>query len=79
MKLRDRKVNIKLLAIDTVLYRIFVIMEQAVVYWIIGYITGLWGWKLSLGCSVIWNIINMVTYFGWHYYLFHWFKMGKNG
>jgi len=77
MKHLNRKVNVKILTINTILYRIWIIIENALFLWLVGVLTGWYGVKVSFIISLLWNIINMVTYWLWHYFLYKWFKMGK--
>jgi hypothetical protein len=67
-----RKINVGLLTWNTLVYRLFVIIEQALFMWVI---TG--EWKFSLGVSLGWNAVNTVTYWLYHYFFLRMFKVGK--
>lgn len=77
MKRLNRRVNFKILTINTILYRVWIIIEHALFLWIIGISTGLYGLKTSFFVSLMWSVVNMTTYWLWHYFLYKWFKMGK--
>jgi hypothetical protein len=74
-----RRINVRLLMKSTVLYRLFVVAEQYIIFWLFGQIFGIEALthEVSLLFSIGWNIINMITYYVWHYELFTHFKIGK--
>jgi len=85
MKWKKRKVNLRLLIKSTVAYRIFVVIEQYLVFWGMFLIMdSFFGVQIpskaavSISTTLIWNGINMVTYYVWHYELFSHFKMGED-
>ena len=72
MKLR--KIKIGMLGISGIVYRIHVILVQSIFFWIM---TGNWKW--AIGTSIVWNIINTILYYNYHYWFASVFKLGKNG
>jgi hypothetical protein len=71
MKLR--KIKTGLFTATAFAYRLTVIIIQSLVFLAL---TG--DWKISVGGSIAWNIINMAWYFIYHYYILRLFKFGKN-
>ena len=68
-----RKIKVGLLGVSGIVYRIHVIFIQSVFLWLL---TGSWKW--SIGASVVWNIINTLLYYNYHYWFARFFKIGKN-
>ena len=68
-----RNINISLLGMNGLLYRIHIIIIQSIFFWVI---TGTWKW--SIGCSLTWNILNMILYYNWHYWFARMFILGKS-
>lgn len=76
-----RKINIRLLVGSTIAYRIFVVFEQYAVVLVLGHLTeieALQRHSVSLGISILWNIINTITYYVWHYLLLTRFRFRRN-
>lgn len=78
----NRKVNLRLLTINTLVYRLWIIIENGMFLWLIGalFIWLNWtvvGLKGSMLVSLGWNLVNVVTYWIWHYCFFKWFKVGQ--
>ena len=69
---RLRNINIKLLGINGLLYRLHVLLLQFIFFWLV---TGKWGW--SIGISTVWSGINMILYYNWHYWFARLFTIGK--
>ena len=67
-----RSINIKLLGISGLFYRIHVILIQSLFFWLL---TGRWQW--AIGTSLVWNIINTLLYYNWHYWFARLFIIGK--
>lgn len=78
MTFRLRKLNLKLLIIDTILYRILTIGLEFLFLWIVldAFIEN--PSALALKLSLIWNGINMFWYFIYHRIFLGLFKIGKN-
>lgn len=78
----SRKINNKRLLGNTILYRVWVIIENMLFLWLFSYILiTFYSLKMdslsgSFTMSIFWNIINMATYWVWHYFFFKWFHMG---
>ena len=68
--LRDIKTG--LLVKKAIVYRIFVVITQILIMWLITN-----DWYLSAGFSIIWNIINTLEYFGFDYIFARLYKVGK--
>ena len=73
------KVSQKILFWSTVLYRISVTAETVIFMWLFGVIledmfnipaTSAQG---ALYIGILWNVVNMLTYWVWHYFLYRWF------
>jgi len=70
-KLRLRKIKTGLLIRSAITYRLSVIGIQTIFFWLI---TG--NFKLAVGASLSWNIINMTWYWIYHYTFARLFKLG---
>ena len=76
MKLR--KIKLKVLLLEGVLYRIHIIIIQSIFWYLLfGYTTGVWEWSWAISSSVLWNICNTILYYNYHYWFARIFKMGK--
>ena len=73
MKLR--KIKIKLLAVQGIIYRIIVILINAL-FFAIGAKEAMERYG-ALGASLIWNSINMTLYYLYHYIFLKLFKFGE--
>jgi len=77
-----RRVNKKVLFWNTIIYRGWVIIENALFLWAFGYLfMVLYSFRMntfegSFTISIVWNAVNMLTYWVWHYFLFKWFRVG---
>jgi len=80
--LTPRRINRKVLFWNTIAYRGWVVLENALFLWAFGYLfitiysLEISTFKGSFTVSIVWNIINMLTYWIWHYFLFRWFRVG---
>ena len=74
MKLR--KIRKKILVTQGILYRIFIIICNAI-FFAVGAKTAMEKYG-ALGASLIWNSINVILYFMYHYFWGRIFKLGKN-
>jgi len=70
MKLR--KIKIKVLTLQGIIYRIFIICCNTIFFRVI---TG--EWKLAIKGSLLWNSINVTLYYLYHYFWAKLFKLGK--
>ena len=70
MKLR--RIKIGLLGVSGVVYRIHVIIIQSVFFYAL---TGQWKWAIST--SIIWNILNTLLYYNYHFWFAKMFVLGK--
>lgn len=66
-----RKINIELLFKSGLAYRILILIAQTLFFWCM---TG--QLKVAFGDSVIWNGINLMLYYLYHYMFYRMFKMG---
>jgi len=73
MKLR--KIKIKILGLQGIIYRIFIIICNAL-FFAIGAKQAMEKYG-ALGASLIWNSINMSLYFLYHYFWAKVFKLGE--
>jgi len=71
-KIRFRKIKLKLLFAEGIVYRGFIICVQTIFFWIL---TGSFRW--AIGTSLAWNCVNMCCYYLYHYVFLRMFKMGK--
>ena len=69
-----RKVNVKLLAISTITYRLFITAAEV---FFLKILTG--SWSLAIKGSIVWNILNVILYYIYHYLFAKFFKLGVNG
>lgn len=69
--MKVRKINFKLFTGSAIVYRLTVIIIQTLFFWVA---TG--KFELSLGASLLWNIINMGWYYIYHYSFASIFKLG---
>jgi len=67
-----RKINLELLLKSGLVYRFFIFCAQTSFLWVM---TG--EFKLALGSSAIWNGVNLLLYYVYHYVFYKMFKMGK--
>jgi len=67
-----RKINLDLLLKSGLAYRLFILCAQTLFLWVT---TG--EFKLAFGASVVWNGINLLLYYAYHYMFHRMFKMGK--
>ena len=78
----SRRINNKLLLWNTCLYRVWVIIENAAFLWFFSWLLmSVWAFDIasakgSMTMSLIWNAVNMATYWVWHYCFFKWFHVG---
>ena len=70
-----RKIKIKLLAVQGIIYRIIVILINAL-FFAIGAKEAMKRYG-ALGASLIWNSINMTLYYLYHYIFLKLFKFGE--
>ena len=70
--MRLRKINIKLLVESAISYRLFIILAETVFLRIL-----VGEWQLAIKGSIIWNIINVILYFVYHYTFAVFFKLGE--
>jgi hypothetical protein len=67
-----RKINLELLLKSGLVYRFFITCAQTLFLW------GTTGkFELALGASIVWNGINLLLYYLYHYMFYRMFKMGK--
>jgi len=67
-----RKIDLELLLKSGLVYRILIICVQTNFLWIT---TG--KLEVAFGASIIWNGINLLFYYMYHYMFYKMFKMGK--
>lgn len=73
--MRLRKIKTKVLGWQGIIYRIFIIVCNAV-FFKIGAKQAMQNYG-AIGASLIWNSINMCLYFIYHYFWARLFKLGK--
>lgn len=79
---KPKRINTKLLMESTLIYRVFIILEQYFILWLFGFLFDmdvLRNHRVALGLSILWNLINMVSYYIWHYVLLTRFGVVMNG
>ena len=67
-----RKIRVGLLLIQTISYRLFIMLCNAVFFYVI-----LGDVAKAISFSVVWNLINMGLYFAFHFTWAKLFKLGK--
>ena len=67
-----RKINLELLLKSGLVYRFFIFCAQTFFLWVM-----LGKVKPALGSSAVWNGINLLLYYAYHYTFYKMFKMGK--
>jgi hypothetical protein len=67
-----RKIKLDLLLKSGLVYRLLILLVQTIFLWAT---TG--KLKVAFGASVIWNGINLLFYYLYHYLFYRMFKMGK--
>ena len=67
-----RKINVGLLIESAIAYRIFITTSETL---FLRVLTG--SWKLAVAGSIIWNVINVLLYFVYHYSFARLFKLGE--
>jgi len=70
--MKIRKIKIGLLGISGIVYRIHIIIIQSIFFWVLTR-----EWKWAIGTSIVWNIINTILYYNYHYWFSRFFKLGK--
>lgn len=74
-----RKIKCKKLLIGGLLYRLHIILIQSVFWYLFyGYVAKAWVWEWAIGSSIIWNTLNTLLYFNWHYWFARMVKLGVN-
>ena len=68
-----RKINLELLFKSGLVYRLLILFAQTLFF---GAMTGTL--KVAFGDSVIWNGINLLLYYLYHYLFYKMYKMGIN-
>ena len=71
-KLMWRQINTKLLICNTIIYRTTLLVLQTFFFWILTKDI-----KFAFASSLVWNIINTIYYFGYHYIFLRKFKIGR--
>ena len=66
-----RPIKTKLLIYCTILYRLILVLLQTLFFWILTRDI-----KFALGSSLVWNVINTIYYFVYHYVFLKKFKIG---
>ena len=69
-----RKINTRLLAFNALTYRVFITTAEIL---FLKFITG--SWNMAIKGGVIWNILNIILYYIYHYLFAKFFKLGVNG
>ena len=72
MKLHLRKIRLKVLGWQGVTYRFFIICCNTIFFWVL---TG--EFKIAISISLLWNVINMMLYYAFHYFWAKTFKLGR--
>lgn len=74
-KMKLRKINIKRLAWSGIIYRLFIILCNSLFFLLgVEYLLEQYGAIVS---ALIWNAINMMLYYLYHYWFLRFFKMEK--
>ena len=68
-----RKINLELLLKSGLVYRLLILFAQTVFFWVM---TG--ELKLAFGSSIIWNGVNLLLYYVYHYMFYKMYRMGIN-
>ena len=66
-----RKINLELLFKSGLLYRLFIFVAQTIFFWAMTRQL-----KPAFGNSVLWNGINLLLYYLYHYCFYRMYKMG---
>jgi hypothetical protein len=66
-----RKINLDLFLKSGLVYRLFILFAQTLFFW-----ATTRKLKLAFGESVIWNGINLLLYYFYHYCFYRMYKMG---
>ena len=67
-----RKIKVGVLGVSGLVYRIHVIIVQSIFFYVI---TGQWKWAIST--SIIWNLLNTLLYYNYHFWFAKMFVLGK--
>ncbi len=67
-----RPIRTKLLICSTIIYRITLILLQTLFFWVLTKDI-----KFAFASSLVWNVINTIYYFGYHYIFLRKFKIGR--
>lgn len=67
-----RKINLELLLKSGLVYRLLILLIQTLFLWAT---TG--QLKLAFGASAVWNGINLLFYYLYHYLFYRMFEIGK--
>ena len=67
-----RKINLDLLLKSGLVYRLFILCAQTLFLW-----ATTKEFKLAFGASAVWNGINLLLYYAYHYMFHRMFQMGK--
>lgn len=68
-----RKINLELFVKSGLVYRLLILCAQTLFFWAT---TG--KLKVAFGASVIWNGINLLLYYLYHYLFYRMFKIEAN-
>lgn len=71
LEVRWREIRINVLALQGIIYRVFIIVCQTIFVWVL---TG--RFKLAVSFSLVWNVVNMMLYYLFHYTWARMFKLG---
>lgn len=67
-----RKINFELLLKSGLVYRLLILCAQTLFLWIT---TG--EFRLAFGASIVWNGINLLLYYAYHYFFYRMYDLGK--
>ena len=68
-----RKINLELLFKSGLLYRLFILVVQTLFFWAMTRQL-----KPAFGNSVLWNGVNLLLYYLYHYFFYRMYKLGIN-
>jgi hypothetical protein len=68
-----RKINLELLFKSGLLYRLFIFVAQTIFFWAMTRQL-----KPAFGNSVLWNGINLLLYYLYHYFFYRMYAIGIN-
>ena len=79
MAIKLRKIKVGLLGISGIVYRIHIVILQSCFWYVFwGVSRNVWNWEWAIGSSVLWNILNTILYYNYHYWFARLFKLGKD-